>query len=392
MRLCERFDRVMYVDLDVHHGDGVEKAFYYTEEVFTLSLHRYGPGFFPGSGSIRNLGAGDGVCRNLNIPFKEGVTDRQYLSVFQKVFKSICQRFRPRALVVQCGCDTLAQDPLGGRFNLTSKGIGACVMTVARENLPTLVLGGGGYYPSGTARCWTYITSLLARLKLNPQLPDHPSYVEHPPPFSLHTSPLSTRPNLNHKEHLAKVAADIKMFLLKMELRARRDGDEEHRACAAQSKRRQDKRAREMARKMNMTRSHNLVRPEAATREAGVNAPASVLDSSKPNLGSLQGMEGVGPSSALESGDGLHLEATISAQNHESCESAADRSVTGTNDERRHTIEAVGEELARKEKKAVGPHNAAGRAHVSGQQQGGGRTADQKGNESGRASFSWEFE
>ncbi len=143
-RLRKVYDRVLYIDLDVHHGDGVENAFCFSNKVFTLSLHKYSPGFFPGSnfcplqfhgfliicsqgtGSIKDVGNGKGKFYSLNIPLKDGINDEDYYYVFKSVFAEISYAFKPDAVVVQCGADALACDPLGG-FNLTPDGMGKCL-------------------------------------------------------------------------------------------------------------------------------------------------------------------------------------------------------------------------------------------------------------------------
>ncbi|KAA6354483.1 MAG: putative Histone deacetylase 1, partial [Streblomastix strix] len=76
--------RVMYIDIDVHHGDGVEEAFYTTDRVMTVSFHKYG-GFFPGTGSIKDIGAGKGKYYSINVPLRDGIDDDGFMYVFQAV-------------------------------------------------------------------------------------------------------------------------------------------------------------------------------------------------------------------------------------------------------------------------------------------------------------------
>jgi len=84
LELLKTFNRVLYIDVDVHHGDGVEEAFFLTNRVMTLSYHRYGD-FFPGTGSITDLGEGDGKYYAVNVPMKKGIDDDNYLRVFKSV-------------------------------------------------------------------------------------------------------------------------------------------------------------------------------------------------------------------------------------------------------------------------------------------------------------------
>uniref|UniRef100_A0A7S2TLG1 Histone deacetylase 8 n=1 Tax=Lotharella oceanica TaxID=641309 RepID=A0A7S2TLG1_9EUKA len=220
LELTSALGRVLYLDVDVHHGDGVEHAFKYSSEVFTLSFHRHGPGFFPGTGAIVDSGKGEGAYCNLNVPLSEGITDGQYTRIFSRVLTAVVGRFKPKAVVMQCGCDSLAPDKLGGGFNLTSRGLASCLAKVLALNLPTLLLGGGGYDPTTVSRCWTLLLATAAKIKLNSQIPEHQLYERYSPTFNLHTQPVSTRPNLNTKSSLAKLAEDIRMFLARMQATA----------------------------------------------------------------------------------------------------------------------------------------------------------------------------
>jgi len=84
LELLKTFNRVLYIDVDVHHGDGVEEAFYLTNRVMTLSFHRFGD-FFPGTGSITDFGEGEGKYYAMNVPMKKGIDDESYLRVFKSV-------------------------------------------------------------------------------------------------------------------------------------------------------------------------------------------------------------------------------------------------------------------------------------------------------------------
>ena len=159
-RLRRKFDRVLYVDLDVHHGDGVENAFSFTKKVFTLSLHLKEAGFFPGTGSLNDIGFGQGKFYACNVPLKEGTSDQTFNRVFNSIFPHVFKSFNPDAMVIQCGADCLAMDPLGG-FNLSSEAVLKCVKLIQTCDLPTLYLGGGGYVKENAARLWTLITAQL---------------------------------------------------------------------------------------------------------------------------------------------------------------------------------------------------------------------------------------
>jgi hypothetical protein len=149
----------MYIDIDVHHGDGVEEAFLLTDRVMTLSLHKYGGDFFPGTGALSDVGVGEGKGYKVNVPLSDGIGDAAYLELFRSVADEACARFQPGAVVIQSGADSLAGDRLGV-FNLSSRGHAACHAHVRAWGLPTLVLGGGGYTISNVARCWTLETGV----------------------------------------------------------------------------------------------------------------------------------------------------------------------------------------------------------------------------------------
>jgi len=207
--LQKGFKRVLYIDLDVHHGDGVEEAFSCTSRVATLSLHLHEPGFFPGSGAASEVGHGKGRGFAVNMPFKEGLTDAFFVPAFSSVFQPLMETFQPSAIVLQCGADSLARDPMGG-FSLTPKAILAAVEEVRRCGLPLLILGGGGYQPANAARLWTLITAAVLGKKLPEDIPDIDPYFSHyGPDFTLCLEP-GSRKNRNTKEEVSKLVADAR--------------------------------------------------------------------------------------------------------------------------------------------------------------------------------------
>ncbi len=101
--------KVLVVDIDVHHGDGVEEAFYYSSRVCTISFHKYARGFFPGTGAPSRIGQGGGRYKNINVPLDDGISDEQFLEVFEAVFQAATDAFAPTFLVIVCGVDTLSR-------------------------------------------------------------------------------------------------------------------------------------------------------------------------------------------------------------------------------------------------------------------------------------------
>lgn len=206
LELLRYHERVLYIDIDVHHGDGVEEAFYTTDRVMTVSLHKYGE-YFPGTGSLSDVGALKGKYYAANVPLKDGIDDASYLSVFRPVVTRVIDTFRPSAIVLQCGADSLSGDRLGC-FNLTHKGHAECVKHVLNFSLPTLVLGGGGYTIKNVSRVWTYETAAILGVEIPTDLP-YTEFFEHFSPDYTIEIPASNMANLNSKENLEKIVETV---------------------------------------------------------------------------------------------------------------------------------------------------------------------------------------
>lgn len=174
LELLRYNQRVLYIDIDVHHGDGVEEAFYTTDRVMTVSFHKYGE-YFPGTGELRDIGVGQGKNYSVNFPLRDGIDDKSYKAIFEPVIKNVMDYYRPEAIVLQCGGDSLSGDRLGC-FNLSMAGHANCVNYVKSFNLPVLVLGGGGYTMRNVSRTWAYETGLLVGQKMGPELPFNDYY------------------------------------------------------------------------------------------------------------------------------------------------------------------------------------------------------------------------
>lgn len=215
LELLKVHERVLYIDIDIHHGDGVEEAFYTTPRVMTLSFHKYGE-YFPGSGAITDIGDGAGKYHALNFPLLDGITDESYETIFKPIVQSIMDNYRPGAVVIQCGADSLSGDRLG-TFNMTLKGHGACVEFVKSFNVPTLVVGGGGYTVRNVARCWCNETALLLGEKVSNQLP-YTEYLEYfSPDFLLQVEKSPTLSNSNSPQYLNEMRSRILEYIKKAE-------------------------------------------------------------------------------------------------------------------------------------------------------------------------------
>uniref|UniRef100_A0A8D0D173 Histone deacetylase 3 n=1 Tax=Sander lucioperca TaxID=283035 RepID=A0A8D0D173_SANLU len=139
LELLKYHPRVLYIDIDIHHGDGVQEAFYLTDRVMTVSFHKYGNYFFPGTGDMYEVGAESGRYYCLNVPLRDGIDDQSEFSPCTDfIIETLC------VILFQCGADSLGCDRLGC-FNLSIRGHGECVEFVKSFKIPLLVLGGGGY-------------------------------------------------------------------------------------------------------------------------------------------------------------------------------------------------------------------------------------------------------
>ena len=175
MELLQVYPRVLYLDIDVHHGDGVEEAFYLSNRCMSVSFHQYGEDFFPGTGGLQEVGEHDGKHYSLNIPLKPGISDMAFLNLFKEVMQGVMGKYRPHALVVQLGADSLAHDKLG-HFNLSIKGHSECLNFMLAFNLPTIMMGGGGYTIENVARCWAYETGVALGVEIEDVIPKCDQY------------------------------------------------------------------------------------------------------------------------------------------------------------------------------------------------------------------------
>lgn len=212
LQLLRVHPRVLYIDIDVHHGDGVEQAFFSTDRVMTLSFHKYDKdNFFPGTGNWDDVGGGPGKHYALNVPLKDGIDDDSYIRLFKGIVGPVVETYRPSSIVLQCGADSLGCDRLGC-FNLNIKAHGACVDFVKKLDLPLLVLGGGGYTPRNVSRLWTYETAICLDVNVDDELPARTPYREYfGPDYKLHPtlSKEGRYENKNTKKYLESMKIKI---------------------------------------------------------------------------------------------------------------------------------------------------------------------------------------
>jgi acetoin utilization protein AcuC len=168
--------RVAYVDVDVHHGDGVQALFYDDPDVLTISLHETGRTLFPGTGGVEELGTGAGHGASLNAPLLPGTADESYLDCFERVVPHALAWFRPDVLVVEAGADAHRFDPLA-HLALSSHAFEAVfgrLVALADEHCGRrlLVTLGGGYHLDSAPRVWTLLYHVLAGADVPERMPE----------------------------------------------------------------------------------------------------------------------------------------------------------------------------------------------------------------------------
>ena len=210
LELLKHHARVVYIDIDIHHGDGVEEAFYMTDRVMCVSFHKYGDLFFPGTGGLNDIGKNAGKYYSVNVPLRDGIHDDGFQDIFQTVMQKVMDVYRPGAIVLQCGADSLAADRLGC-FNLSLDGHADCVKFMKKFGVPLLVTGGGGYTKSNVSRCWTNETAVLLDRKLAKDIPEHDFYYEYyaDQDYKLKVEPTNYIENLNNKTYMHEVKKEV---------------------------------------------------------------------------------------------------------------------------------------------------------------------------------------
>ena len=163
--LDQGLTRVAYVDIDAHHCDGVEAAMENEPRVLTVSVHERDR--WPRSGTeSRQVGKGGAI----NLPVPAGFNDSEMIFLHDEVIRPAVMEFDPEALILQCGADGLAEDPLS-RLELSNRAIWHVVESLRHAAPRVLVLGGGGYNPWAVGRCWTGIWAILNGFQIPGKLP-----------------------------------------------------------------------------------------------------------------------------------------------------------------------------------------------------------------------------
>jgi acetoin utilization protein AcuC len=171
MRLLNRGKRVAYIDIDAHHGDGVQKAFYGINQVLTISLHETGYTLFPGTGFENEIGEGEGEGYSVNLPFPPYTDDEVYLWVFEEVVPELVHAFQPDVVVTQLGVDTFYNDPLTN-LHFSILGYERVLKRIKGLAPRWVALGGGGYNIFNVVQAWTLAWAVMNGIELNEKLPE----------------------------------------------------------------------------------------------------------------------------------------------------------------------------------------------------------------------------
>lgn len=171
MRLRERGLRVAYVDIDAHHGDGVQYAFYGDPSVLTISVHERGERLFPGTGFVHEIGEGDAAGFSVNLPLEAYTDTETYLPAFTAVVPPLLERFKPDVIVAQLGIDSHRTDPLT-HLALDVQGFARALARIVPMAPKIVALGGGGYDLRNVARAWTVAWAVLNGVELPEALPE----------------------------------------------------------------------------------------------------------------------------------------------------------------------------------------------------------------------------
>ncbi len=170
--LMDRGLKVAYVDIDAHHGDGVQAAFYDTDQVLTISLHETGRTLFPGTGFADERGTGRGAGYSVNVALPAYTDDPAYLRAFDEVVPELLGRFKPEVLVTQQGIDSHFLDPLT-HLHVSTRARERVVRYFASLGMPWVAMGGGGYDLDAVRRTWSLEYLIMLGAAVPDELHDH---------------------------------------------------------------------------------------------------------------------------------------------------------------------------------------------------------------------------
>ncbi len=175
--LMKRYDlkRIMYVDMDAHHGDGVMYGFYNDPRLLDIDFHEDGQLLFPGTGEVSEIGEGSARGLKINIPLSPLSSDTSFIYAFDRLVPRLAKKFKPEFIVLQCGADAHRGDEIA-HLGLTTKAYehtASVIHEIAHKTCGgrLVVLGGGGYNLSNTCRCWSVVYEKLADIWCSEEIP-----------------------------------------------------------------------------------------------------------------------------------------------------------------------------------------------------------------------------
>jgi acetoin utilization protein AcuC len=173
--LVARGRHVAYVDIDTHHSDGVQAAYYGSNKVLTISLHESGKYLFPGTGFESEIGEGMGCGYAVNVPLPPHTDDEVFTWTFRQIVPPLLSASHPDILVTQLGGDPFRTDPLSD-LELTTGGFSSMIEMFRELSLPWVALGGGGYDVTNVPRAWSLAWAIMNDRPLSDDLPE--TYLE----------------------------------------------------------------------------------------------------------------------------------------------------------------------------------------------------------------------
>ena len=210
LEVVRRGLRVAYVDLDGHHGDAVQQAFYDSDRVLTVSVHENGRDFYPHTGFVDEMGKGPGFGFAVNIPLLRHADDLVFEQAFTRGVLPVLEAFGPDVLITQMGVDGLRTDPLT-RLEYTTRFVEFSARAFLDTGLPWVVLGGGGYDKVNVARCWALLWGTILGRDLPDRLP--PNFTRRLAELSRPATMLRDRPHLAQPNDFARAQQDLDRVL-----------------------------------------------------------------------------------------------------------------------------------------------------------------------------------